>query len=201
MRYIIDHSIRDGEPVISLTPLAGWPDDEQPIGAMTLRRSRLAAAPTTAPRSTAMKLPANATVHVTVAFVNANGNPAQVDGAVTWESSDTDVATVMVDADTMGAKIMAGPSPGTSVITASGDADLGQGVTPVSAEVEVIVIARGEAIGGEIVPDVVSGPTPGVPGGGIDNSLPGIERPVDPDHGVDVGGRPDQTLPGTPEPK
>jgi hypothetical protein len=148
-----------------------------------------------------MKLPANAQAHVTVAFVNANGNPAQVDGAVTWESSDTDVATVMADADAMGAKILAGPSPGTAVITASGDADLGSGVTEVTAEVEVIVIARGEAIGGEIVPDVISGPAPGVPGAGIDNSLPGVERPVDPDHGKPVTGRPDQGLPGTPAPK
>jgi hypothetical protein len=162
-----------------------------------------------------MKLPANSSVNVSVAFVNANGNPAQVDGEVTWESSDPAIATVAMTTDSAHARITAGPTAGQATIFATADSDLGEGVVEVNAELEVVVIARGVAIGGEIVPDMVNNGVPGVPGAGIDNSLPGVPvtpdntlptQPPRPDVGVDNElpsgpGRPDNTLPPGAKPK
>jgi hypothetical protein len=131
-----------------------------------------------------MKLPAGQSVSVSVAFTNANGRPADVQGQVTWESSDEQVAKVQAQPDDpTRATITAGPSAGTAVVVASGDADLGEGVTEVDAEIEVQVVAKGEAVGGEITPDR---PDQGLPGG----------QPNRPDQGLPGQGRPDNTVPG-----
>jgi hypothetical protein len=131
-----------------------------------------------------MKIPANKSVAVGVQFTNANGNPAEVQGDVTWESSDTAVATVVVKPDdTKQATIVAGPKAGEATITASADADLGDGVAEVEAVIDVEVVAKGEAVGGEIAPIGTWGGGPGGPSAG--NELPGGS-----------GGRPDQGLPG-----
>jgi hypothetical protein len=152
-----------------------------------------------------MKLLANHAVDVAVQFVNSSGNPAEVDGAVDWMSSNPAVATVEAHAtDDKLATITAGPSAGEAVITAVADADLGEGTAEVEAVVSITVIARGVAIGGEITPVTVSGPggpsagneLPGGGGGTIDNSLPNGQRPVDPGFGQEAGGRPDNALPG-----
>jgi hypothetical protein len=154
-----------------------------------------------------MKLLANHAVDVAVQFVNASGNPAEVDGAVDWMSSNPAVASVEVKpgagtetASGMIATITAGPSAGEAVITAVADSDLGEGTVEVEATLAITVIARGVAIGGEISP--VTGPSgPGIdnslppPSGSIDNSLPHGQRPTDPSFGVS-GDRPDNTLPG-----
>jgi hypothetical protein len=151
-----------------------------------------------------MKLLANHAVDVGVQFVNSSGNPADVDGAVDWMSSNPAVATVEAHAtDDKLATITAGPSAGEAVITAVADSDLGEGMTEVEAVVSITVIAKGVAIGGEITP--VTGPggpsagndLPGGAGGRPDNSLPNGQRPVDPGFGQEAGGRPDQSLPGS----
>jgi hypothetical protein len=153
-----------------------------------------------------MKLLANHAVDVGVQFVNANGNPAEVDGAVDWMSSNPAVASVEPNpTDDKLATITAGPSAGEAVITAVADSDLGEGMTEVEATVSITVIARGVAIGGEITP--VTGPggpsagneLPGGGGGTIDNSLPNGQRPVDPGFGAGhpAPDRPDQGLPGS----
>ena len=155
-----------------------------------------------------MKLPANSSVDVTVTFVNANGLPVDVQNGVTWESSDTAIATVTAKDDPHLATITAGPSAGEAEVFATGDADLGEGVREVEAVLQVTVIAKGEAIGGEISPVKPGHGLPGQPGH-PDNSLPEAptrpdhtlppgQRPVDPGHGQGhpIGGRPDQGLPG-----
>jgi hypothetical protein len=132
-----------------------------------------------------MKLPANQAATVRVSFTNANGNPAQVQGDVSWESSDPSIATVQVKPDdTLEATIMAGPSAGEAEIFATADADLGEGVREVESSLVVNVVARGEAVGGEIHPVV--------PG----NALPGA--PNRPDNSLPSGAHPDQGLPGAP---
>jgi hypothetical protein len=150
-----------------------------------------------------MKLPANQSAAVQVRFTNANGFPAKTQGDVSWESSDDKVAKVQAKPDdTTTATVTAGPSAGSATITATADADLGDGVREVESVLEVEVVARGEAVGGEIYPvgpdQGLPGQTPrpdqGLPGGGAgggsggrpDNSLPGGQ-----------GGRPDNSLPGS----
>jgi len=131
-----------------------------------------------------MKIAANQSRAVSVAFTNANGRPADVQGAIEWSSSDEAVATVTTSAtDPNQALIIAGPSAGTAVISALADADLGEGVTEVEATLDVEVIARGEATGGEITPAYAGQGLPGQPVS-PDQSLPGGQ-----------GGRPDQGLP------
>ena len=155
-----------------------------------------------------MRLPANQSVDVEATFTNANGRPVEVQGEVTWVSDNTSVAKVQADAeDDSMATITAGPSAGKANITAKADADLGEGVRAVTATLSVEVIAKGEAVGGEITPVGISGDPdrpdnalPGGAGGRPDQSLPGRDRPTDPGYDKpNVGeGRPDNALPGGP---
>lgn len=142
-----------------------------------------------------MKLIATQSANVSVKFRNANGFPVSVDdGIVTWSSDNTSIATVAVDADDNSrATITAQGSPGIAHILATADADLGEGVTEVHATIEVEVIARGQAVGGEIdvdTPDQGLPPIPGhdLPGQpGVDNSLPDAgEEPPEPSQGPDA---------------
>jgi hypothetical protein len=155
-----------------------------------------------------MKLPANTSLAVTVEFVNASGLPVDVDGTVSWESSDPALATVVADAtDSHMAMITAGPSAGECEVFATGDADLGAGVTEVEASMALTIIAKGEAIGGEISPVKPGHGLPGQPGHPDnalpsppvrpDHTLPPLRRPVDPSYGQGITGRPDQGLPGS----
>jgi hypothetical protein len=157
-----------------------------------------------------MRLPANASATVEATFINANGLAVEVQGEVTWASSNEAIVRVEVDDedDTM-ASLTAGPSAGSATVTAKADADLGEGVREVTATLDVVVIARGEAVGGEITPVGIDqglpgaggeGPDnslPGGSGGRPDNALPGRNRPTDPGYGKPGGGgRPDNALPG-----
>jgi hypothetical protein len=91
-------------------------------------------------------------VHVQVAYVDANGNPARVDGDVAWNVSDAGVVEVVVDAaDTSKALVKATGKVGQVQITATADADLGEGVRPLVTPMDVEVVA-GEAVSGSIQP-------------------------------------------------
>lgn len=130
-----------------------------------------------------MKLRANQSADVTVTFKNAEGFPTDVQGEVMWSSSNSNVTVVADEDDSSKATITAGPTAATATVTATADADLGTGVDNVSATLPVEVIARDEAIGGEI--DVVTKdqglPTPA--------PKPGHELP-------DAPNKPDNTTPG-----
>lgn len=137
-----------------------------------------------------MKLIATQSANVSVKFRNANGFPVSVDdGAVDWSSDNTSIATVSANAeDATKATITAQGSPGTAIITATADADLGEGVTEVHAHITVEVIARGQAVGGEIDVDTPDQGLPPIPGHDLpgnpspDNSLPDSEAtPEQPD--------------------
>jgi hypothetical protein len=153
-----------------------------------------------------MRLPANQSATVEVTFINANGLAVETQGEVTWASSNEAIAKVAADPDdeTM-ATVTAGPSAGSATVTAKADADLGDGVREVTATLDVVVIARGEAVGGEITPVGIDMPgqgetpdnsLPGGAGGRPDNALPGHERPTDPGFGQTAPGRPDAKPPG-----
>lgn len=103
-------------------------------------------------------LPVGMQVQMQVGYVDAGGNPATVDGDVTWASSDDAVATVDVDdADsTIVTVVPVGPA-GQVQITATADADLGTGVRTLITVADIEIVA-GEAIAGTISP--VGEPSP-----------------------------------------
>jgi hypothetical protein len=108
----------------------------------------------------AYTLPADMQVQVQVTFVDASGNPATVDGAVTWDSSDAtgNMLTVTVDPtdDTL-ATVAAPGQLGAAQVSCTADADLGDGVTPIVTTMDVTVVA-GAAVAGTITP--VGSPVP-----------------------------------------
>ena len=82
-----------------------------------------------------MLLPDDKSVSATVAFADAKGKPAKVDGIPIWGSDNEDAATVAAAADGMSAVVtpgaLVGPEPWTANITVTADADLGAGVVPI----------------------------------------------------------------------
>lgn len=106
----------------------------------------------------AYTLPANHQVEVQVKYVDDDGNPATVDGDVVWATSDEHIATVEVDAEnSTKATISQAHSVGAVQITATADADLGQGTRELVTLMDVTVIP-GEAVAGNIEP--TGAPTP-----------------------------------------
>jgi hypothetical protein len=106
----------------------------------------------------AYTLPVGMQVAAQVAYVDAGGNAAVVDGEVAWASSDATVASVAVDVDdsticTIGA---VGPV-GAAQVTATADADIGAGVKTLVTLLDITVIA-GEAVAGTIT--ITGTPTP-----------------------------------------
>lgn len=110
----------------------------------------------------AYKLPDDKTVQVRVSFVDAKGHAAQVDGGVEWASSDENVATVEADEnDSTMAVITPGDQLGQVQITATADADLGEGSTEIIAPMDVEIVS-GTAVAGTISPVGAAG-EPGQP--------------------------------------
>ena len=85
-------------------------------------------------------LPNDKRVDVKVEYQDAKGNAATVDGDVVWSSSDTNVAT-----------ITPGDALGQVQITATADADLGDGVVEIICTMDVTVVG-GQAVIGVISP-------------------------------------------------
>lgn len=99
----------------------------------------------------AYKLATGMQVGVQVSYVDAKGHPATVDGEVEWSSSDESIVHVEVDpADSTRATVVGvGDNVGIAQVTATADADLGQGVRQILTTSDVEVVA-GEAIAGTI---------------------------------------------------
>jgi hypothetical protein len=97
-------------------------------------------------------LPVDELVKMQVSYVDANGNPAAVDGPVAWASSDDDIVTVTVD-DNDSTIVTVTPvgDLGQVQITATADADLGTGVRNLITVCDITVVA-GEAVAGTIQP-------------------------------------------------
>jgi len=89
-------------------------------------------------------------VHLKVNYVDAAGNPAAVDGPVTWESSDATIATVAAESDTTALVKTVGPV-GQAQIRATADVDLGAGVKQLMTPMD-LTVAAGEAVAGTIEP-------------------------------------------------
>lgn len=86
-------------------------------------------------------------VSVAVEFVSAGGNPAKVDGAPSWESSDPSILTVTPATDGMSCMVTTVGPVGTTRVTCKADADLGAGMKEITLMGDFEVVA-GEAVGG-----------------------------------------------------
>jgi hypothetical protein len=91
-------------------------------------------------------------VKVRVDYVDAQGQPAVVDGAVAWASSAPQTITIQPDtSDSQICLLRSGQALGTSQVNATADADLGEGTRELICTMEVQVVG-GEAVGGVISP-------------------------------------------------
>lgn len=80
-------------------------------------------------------------VSLSIMPVTAANNPAKVDGVPQWSVSDPAIITLVVAADGMSAEaITAGPL-GTSQVSVSADADLGDGVRTITGILDIEVQA------------------------------------------------------------
>lgn len=61
-----------------------------------------------------------------------SGKPAKLDGIPTWEKTGDGLATIEVAPDGMSATLISADDPGITQFLVSGDADLGEGVEPIS---------------------------------------------------------------------
>jgi hypothetical protein len=103
-------------------------------------------------------LPVDKQVVMKVSYVDAHGNPAKVDGDVVWASSDDDILNVQRNEDdTTQCRVMPMGEVGQAQVTATADADLGDGTRELVCTAEIEVIG-GEAVGGTISP--VGEPSP-----------------------------------------
>jgi hypothetical protein len=108
----------------------------------------------------AYTLPADQQVKVQVSYVDANGNPATVDGEVQWESSDDAMATVTANpTNSFEALVRGATEIGQVQISATADADLGDGVRALVTLMDVSIVG-GEAVAGVIEPLGPSEPIP-----------------------------------------
>jgi len=108
----------------------------------------------------AYTLPIGKQVEVAVQWLDAGGHPAVVDGDVVWSTSDPTIADVTVDAtDSSKATIFATTNLGATQFSATGDADLGEGVVEVICVLDVDVVA-GQAVSGTISPTGPAVPIP-----------------------------------------
>jgi hypothetical protein len=97
-------------------------------------------------------LPVGYGVELRVEYVDAGGNAAQIDGPVAWASSDTSIVKIMRDDnDTTKCSMTSGTKIGQAQVTATADADLGEGTRNLVTMLDVTVIA-GEAVAGTITP-------------------------------------------------
>jgi hypothetical protein len=97
-------------------------------------------------------LPVDKMVKMQVAYVDAEGNPAAVDGDVTWESSDDTICKVTPETgDSTIVTVFPEGRTGQVQITATADADLGTGTRNITTVCDIQIVA-GEAVAGTIAP-------------------------------------------------
>jgi hypothetical protein len=100
----------------------------------------------------AYTLPNDKTINMQISYVDAKGNAAAIDDEVQWTSSDAAVLSLKVDPQdsTIVGLMPVGPAAQVQV-SATADADLGDGVRNIVTVLDVQVVA-GEAVSGTIAP-------------------------------------------------
>jgi hypothetical protein len=101
----------------------------------------------------AYTLPNDKEVALNIAYVDAKGNPAMVDGDVQWSSSDDNICTVTAKPgnQAMNALVVPAANLGNAQISAKADADMGEGVKEIITLFDLTVVG-GEAVAGTITP-------------------------------------------------
>ncbi len=84
-------------------------------------------------------------VDLAIKPVDKKGKPGQVDGVPTWASSNPAVAAVEPAQDGLSAVVKTADELGTTQISVTADADLGEGVTPIAGTIDI------EVVGGQAV--------------------------------------------------
>jgi hypothetical protein len=77
-------------------------------------------------------------VTVTLKPVTATGKPAKLDGTPSWTVTDGD-SVVNPSPDGLSAELVSSDTPGTTTILLEADADLGEGIEPISEVIELTV--------------------------------------------------------------
>jgi hypothetical protein len=109
----------------------------------------------------AYTLPVDMLVVVQVGYVDAHNNPAKVDGDVVWATSDGNIVSITPDQrDSTICTLTAVGATGLAQVTATADADLGEGTREIITTLDVSVVP-GEAIAGTI--KVIAEPQPVAP--------------------------------------
>jgi len=90
-------------------------------------------------------------VTLAITAVDARGNPAKLDGAPVWATSDAALLTVTPSADGMSCVATAVGPLGTAQVTVTADADLGAGIRELTGLLDIEIIAS-EALNVTIVP-------------------------------------------------
>jgi hypothetical protein len=80
---------------------------------------------------------------VTLSITNSQGQPAAVDGAPVWASSDDTVLSVEAQPDGMGAVVRTVAPGGPARISVTADADLGAGTQTITGVTEDINVTLG----------------------------------------------------------
>ena len=90
-------------------------------------------------------------VTLAITVVDARGNPAKLDGAPVWTTSDAALLTVVPSEDGMSCVATAVGPLGTAQVTVTGDALIGEGVRELFGVLDVEIVAS-EALNITIVP-------------------------------------------------
>lgn len=78
-------------------------------------------------------------VSLSVVFTDRAGNPAVVDGAPRWSSSDPAIVAVTASEDGLSAEAIAVGPLGQAQVSVVADADLGEGVTEITGVLDIEV--------------------------------------------------------------
>jgi len=107
----------------------------------------------------AYTLPADHFVKVQVSYVDRDGNPAAVDN-IAWSSDPPTIISAQVDgSDPTMVTVTPVGAVGNAQVTATADADLGEGVTALVTTMDITVVA-GQAVAGTISPVGPAEPLP-----------------------------------------
>jgi hypothetical protein len=105
------------------------------------------------------KLPVGMMIQVQVSYVDAEGNPAEVDApGPVWDTASPSIVEIKPDqTNNYKCEIRATGKTGSAQVTATADADMGEGTKSLITTLDLDVVA-GEAVAGQI--DVTSEPMP-----------------------------------------
>lgn len=104
-------------------------------------------------------LPVGMQVNLSVSYVDARGNPAQVDGETSWSGTDDSIAIVNQNPDDSTKCIVMAQDIGQMQVTCRADADVGEDVDEIMGTLDIEVVA-GKAVSVQITPSGAPEPIP-----------------------------------------